>query len=155
LTLYAPGQVQPNRIRLRTHGGAGELILKIVQQYNLIFLPDVVQRLPFDVLSSYYLYRILDRNEQEIVVYHWEPDGRSHIVKPHLHMPAAAPVTLAQAYGSRIADQKTHLGKLHLPTGRIGIEEIVELLIVDFIVDPIFPNWKEILDEIRAPGSQR
>ena len=153
LTLYAPGQTEPNRVRLHTHGGSGELILRVVQRYSVVFQPDVVQRSPFDLWTSYYQYRILDREEREIVVYHWEPAGRSPVITPHLHVSAAAPVTLPQPDNSSVTGRTTHLNKLHLPTGRIGLEEIVELLVYDFAVDPLIPNWTETLTKVRATGS--
>lgn len=150
LTLYALGQSRPNSIRLRTHGWNGELILRIVQRYDLQFQPDFLLSLHFEVSTAFYHYQILDRDGGEIVVFHWEPDGRSPVGTPHLHVPAAGPVILPQPDGSRVAGAKTHLSKLHLPTGRIGIEEIVELLVADFNVDPLLPNWREVLTGARS-----
>jgi hypothetical protein len=64
-------------------------------------------------------------------------------------------VTLPQPAGSSVAGRKTHLSKLHLPTGRIDLEEIIELLVVDFSVDPLVSNWSDVLGEIRSTGAVR
>ena len=154
LALHAHGQTRSNRVRLRTHSGAGEIILWFAHKYTVAFQPDVIRRSPFEVRTSYYLYRILDRDEREIVVYHWEPDGPSSFVVPHLHVSAASPVILPQPEGSRLAGSKTFLNKLHLPTGRIGAEEVIELLVADFSVDPLIPSWKEVLSESRAAADR-
>lgn len=61
-------------------------------------------------------------------------------------MPAAAPIVLPQRAGSPLTGQKTHLGNLHLPTGGIGIEDVVGLLIRDFAVDPLRADWERIVD---------
>jgi hypothetical protein len=143
----------PNRVRLRTHGGSGELVFQFVQRYSVVFQPNALQRAPYDIWTSYYQYRILDRNDREIVVYHWEPEGRSPVVTPHLHLSAAGSVILPQSSDSPIANAKTHLNKLHLPTGPIGLGEIVELLIRDFAVVPLESGWSEILSESKADVS--
>ena len=119
-----------------------------------MFQPDVIQGFPFNVWTSYYQYHVLDREDREIVAYHWEPHGRSPVVTPHLHVSAASPVILPQPVGSRVTDTKTYLNKLHLPTGRIGIEEVVELLLVDFDVDPLIPKWKDILSKYKVAADR-
>jgi hypothetical protein len=149
LSIYATRQSRPNRLHLDTNSRRGEILLLIAERFRLERVSDAVHRDEFDVAIRSYFYRILDRDEREIVAYHWHPEGRSTFDRPHLHVPAAEPIVLAQPSGSPLTGVKTHLSRLHLPTGRIGIEEIVELLITDFAVDPLRSDWKELLSPSR------
>lgn len=155
LAMYVSGQAHPNKARLRTHAGSGELSIQFVEHYDIVFHPDALLGALYDVQTSYYQYLILDRLEQEIVAYHWEPESKSLVVRPHVHVSAAAPIVLPQPSGSPLAETKTHLSKLHLPTGRVGIEDIVELLITDFAVTTLRPDWQTVLLQAREYGSRR
>jgi hypothetical protein len=64
---------------------------------------------------------------------------------PHLHVPAARAVVLAQHDGSPRAGARTHLGALHFPTGAIGTGSVVNMLIREFGVDPVRPDWEHVL----------
>jgi len=82
VTLYVTGQDDPNTARLPTHDGNGEILFRFAHQYRIERFedppdtPEEQRRGPFKARSAYYRYDILDRTEQEIVVFHWEPDGR-------------------------------------------------------------------------------
>lgn len=64
---------------------------------------------------------------------------------PHLHVPAARAVVLAQSEGSPCAGTRTHLDSLHFPTGTIGTTTVVEMLIREVGVDPVRPDWERVL----------
>ena len=49
-----------------------------------------------------------------------------------------------------MARRPTYLNQLHLLTGRIVIEDIVEVLIREFAVVPLRTDWERILDDGRA-----
>lgn len=136
-------------MRLHTHGGVGELGLRILRFYAVGRDANDAGA-GYSVFDSFHHHDILDRDGREIVVFHWEPEGRGPVREPHLHMPAAEPVVLPQRGGSPLAGAKTHLGNLHLPTGEIGIEAVVELLIRDFAVDPLRADWSDVLAASRA-----
>lgn len=129
-------------------------MLQIVERDSVVFQPDAVQQAPYDVRTSYYQYRILDRDSAEIVVYHWEPEGRSPVVKPHLHIPAAASVTMPPSASGK-GGRTLHLGKLHLPTRRVGIDDVIEFLLADFGVVPNRADWRAVLSGIERSGNAR
>lgn len=81
--------------------------------------------------------------------YDWHPSGASPVTTPHLHVSAARSIVLKQRAGSQLTGQKTYLGNLHLPTARIFLEDLVELLIREFSVDPLSNNWEAILRDNR------
>jgi hypothetical protein len=151
LTLYSPGQDEPNVARLLTHGGVGEILFRFALLYTVVHVPDASRRDAFQIRTLFYQYAILDFAETEIVVYDWALAGISPVRRPHLHFPVARAIHLQQRHGDT---QKTYLGNLHFPTGRIALEDIVELLIREFHVDPRRADWEAVLARNReAAGS--
>jgi hypothetical protein len=147
LTLYVSGQTNPNLARLRTHGGSGELLFRFIHHYAVKHEPREGQRGLYEVTSLRYHYDVLDRDEAEIMVFHWDPDGGRG---PHLHVSAAPSIILPQPPGSSMAMRRTMLGDLHIPSGHVSIEDLVELLIAEFHVVPRLANWKAVIAENRS-----
>ena len=95
-----------------------------------------------------YIYTVYDRDEQRILGFHYHPQGRDEapVKMPHLHV----------YYNVDIGGQ--YLPKLHLPTSRVPLEDVVELLIVGFKVEPQSGyeheeqgeiRWRKVLREAR------
>ena len=93
-----------------------------------------------------YEYRLLDRDERELLVYHWQPGpdflGPDH---PHLHVSASL-----HAQVDAVTRQEIALDKLHLPTGQVTIAAIVRFLITEFGIAPLRDDWHEILTRADA-----
>ncbi|MGH2852888.1 MAG: hypothetical protein ACRDLF_01685 [Solirubrobacteraceae bacterium] len=66
------------------------------------------------------------------------PHGKSPITRPRMHVAANVEV------GDR------WLGKVHLPTGMVGLEQVVALAIVEFGVEPLRDDWERLTDEADA-----
>jgi hypothetical protein len=147
VTLFPEGRSGGDPARLRTHGGEGELLLRLALQFRVDRLAGVDE--PYHVSTAFYHFDVLDRDGNEIVVFHWEPEGRGPVHAPHLHLSATTPVVLPQREGSGVAGMKTHLSRLHLPTGQLLIEDVVELLIRDFAVVPLRDDWEHVLADNR------
>lgn len=81
-----------------------------------------------------YLYAI-GHEGRELVSYHWHPGGKSQITQPHMHV--AANVQLGDRW----------LGKVHLPTGMVGLEQVVTLAIVELGVEPLRDDWQRLIDD--------
>jgi len=79
-----------------------------------------------------YEYVLLDRAFGEIVAYHWHPSGPSRVTHPHLHI------------GGRTSP--TDLSKVHLTTGRVSLADVVSMAIVELGVEPLRPDWRDVLD---------
>ena len=84
-----------------------------------------------------YLYAI-GYEDSELVSYHWHPSGKSTITQPHMHVGAAV----------QIGDQ--WLGKVHLPTGMVGLEQVIALAIVELGVEPLRDDWERLIAEAAA-----
>jgi hypothetical protein len=106
------------------------------QQYKVIKDPE---NGPFRVTTPYYSYAIETQDAQEIVGYHWHPDGISPVKFPHLHLGPGALIGLEDLNR-----------RAHLPTGRIAFEDIVEFLVATFGVEPDRTLWQELVEKTRT-----
>jgi hypothetical protein len=90
------------------------------------------------VAVSSYLYALLDRDEREVLAWHWQPGdlfaGPDH---PHLHVSAA--VRFPNARGQAAA---VDLDKRHLPTGLVSFAAVVRMLVEEFDVEPRAADWQ-------------
>ncbi|MCA9880754.1 MAG: hypothetical protein KC442_23315 [Thermomicrobiales bacterium] len=141
LTSWERGQPQPNQFRLTTHGGVGELDVRIALNYVV----EVVGVQAFAARTTSYQYVASDIAGQQLVIYDWHPTGRSPVISPHLHIPAARTVVLEQREGSPRAGARTHPGALHFPTGPARTATGVDMLIREFGVDPVRKDWERVL----------
>jgi hypothetical protein len=85
-----------------------------------------------------YQYALLDQRGQEILAYHWHPEGPSHVVTSHLHLGAGAAVGRAE------------LPAAHLPTGLIPVTAVVRLAVEAFGVQPSRRQWAGVLQQAEA-----
>lgn len=105
------------------------LRLRLQQQYEVVET-DAADPGLWRVSTRAYRYRVDASDGSEIVSWHWHPAGSSHERRPQLHVP-----------------EHLHLGKSHLPTGRVSMEAVVRFLIADLQVTPSRPDWESVLDE--------
>jgi hypothetical protein len=84
-----------------------------------------------------YLYAV-GYEGRELVSYHWHPRGKSSITSPHMH--AGANV--------QVGDQ--WLGKVHLPTGTVGLEQVVAMAITELGAKPLREDWERLIAEAAA-----
>ncbi len=128
-------------IPLRTRDGLWSVQLSAEIQYTIDRDDDY-----FRVRNTAYAYRLVDREQREVLTFHWHPTGISSVTHPHIHLSGRLP-TLDLGPGSR----SVALGDLHIPTGPITLTDIVRLLIVEFGVAPRRPAWAAILEEHPDP----
>jgi hypothetical protein len=81
-----------------------------------------------------YLYAI-EYEGRELASYHWHPRGDSPIIWPHMHVGADI----------RVGDR--WLGKVHLPTGAVGLERVVALAIAELGAKPLRDDWERLIGE--------
>jgi len=93
-----------------------------------------------------YFYEITTSDDHQILSFHWQPEakpskpGDEVIVTPHLHVGAI--ITSGQTV---IRPDEFH--KVHVPTGRVSLEQVIWLLIVQFGVAPLKPSWRRTLKQ--------
>lgn len=120
--------------------GRPDLYLAFAQQYKII---KDVENGPFRVTTRYYSYAVETQDAQEIVGYHWHPDGDSPVKFSHLHLGPGA-----------LIGREEISRKAHFPTGRVAFEDMVELLIDTFGVQPDRTLWQEIVEKTRSLFTQ-
>src|SRR5262249_4659329 len=90
-------------------------------------------RREWKVSTVAYMYGIQDENKVELLAYHWHPRTTPQHGYPHPH--------LYEGTSARV------LSKLHVPTRRISLEELVRFLITEMKVAPLKDDWEKILGE--------
>lgn len=114
-------------MRLR---GEGQLGLTVLEEYELI--ETAAGSWEARVVSYFYA---VEHTGSELLAYHWHPQGHSQVTEPHLHV-----------RGSREIEGQP-LGKLHLPTGAIRLEDIVALAIEELGAEPLREDWRQVLGD--------
>lgn len=97
---------------------------------------DDPERGPWKVSTRSYRYHVLTADGTESVLYHWHPDGKSHVTRPHMHMGRA--LLNPSAVISR---------KAHMPSGRVALELVVWMLLEEFQVVPARDDAYDVLSE--------
>lgn len=92
------------------------------------------------VSTTAYRYHVLDDSGRELIGWHWHPGsgGDPRLSgHPHLHVPAG------------VIDRR-----VHVPTGRVSIESVLRLLLIDLEVLPRpahAADFEKVLDETEEP----
>ena len=113
-------------VRLR---GENQLGLTIAEEYELTEV--AAGGWEAQIVSYFYSF---EHAGSELLAYHWHPQGHSPVTEPHLHV-----------LGDRELEGQP-LGKLHLPTGAIRLEDIVALAISELGAEPLREDWRTVLD---------
>jgi hypothetical protein len=95
---------------------------------------------PWKVSTAAYYYALHGTKEREFLAFHWHPEAEGR-TDPHLHIYAP----------SNIVD---FLTKVHLPTGRIALEQFLRFLIVELKVKPLRDDWESVLKRTEGPYTQ-
>jgi len=104
----------------------------IAQRYTLI--QDNAPSM-WKVKTQSYAYALTDKQNQEILAYHWHP--KTPPIFPHFHLGAGASV------GHSV------LRKAHMPTWRVSLEDVIWMLINEFGVKPRRADWQTVLSRSR------
>jgi hypothetical protein len=89
------------------------------------------------VPDARYIYEVrLADSDVGILNWHWHPLTTSERLDPHVHVELTHPDLAG-----------TSFPKLHVPSGRVGFEEVVHFLIEDLEVEPARDDWRDRLHE--------
>lgn len=128
-TLRAP---RPGEEYLRLKG-AHKLQASFALAYELVETPDV-ERGPWKVATRSYRYHIVTEDLGEVVLFHWHPgSGR---LFPHLH------VGSSQLTPSAVLSHQDHV-----PSGRVSLEAVIQMLISELGVVAEREDWRDVLVE--------
>ena len=105
------------------------LLLTVLMHYKVVQAQG--QLGPWKVSTVGYIYAIQDKQGHESFAYHWHPTSTPQYDYPHLHVHSGI------------------LAKIHLPTRRISLEEMLRLVITQLNVKPLKKEWEKVLRETR------
>lgn len=112
--------------------------LVIHQHFGIEVTAGVNQPRTYRVVTNGYEYMILNRQQREVLAFHWHPGQRSHEHDPHVHIGSAV-------VDSGSSDIGKTFSRFHIPTGHISIAQVVRLLLTDFGVVPNRQDWEVTL----------
>jgi hypothetical protein len=127
--------LQGDPVTLRTRP---PITLSIKQRVRVIAVPDDPGRGPFEAQTVAYTYKISELDGAEIVSYHWRGEVPGVPPFPHMHVRTAA------------TPARPGLGKVHFPTDRVAVEDVVWLVISEFGAPKKRGDWAMVLDENRG-----
>ena len=128
--------------------------LKFSHSYRI--LEDAESGGPWRVRTASYqynLYSVDDQDEfQELLLYHWHPSPQPPIGQGGSGRPVTTPHVHVKAIhvgpdGSPLFPG--HLSNLHMPTGRVALQDIVRFAISDLDVKWLRDDWEDVLDKTR------
>lgn len=139
LQLNTPYSIEFNDldpVKLKGEHGLGLRVGQVVRIVE-ISPDDLLNR--FQVSTVEYFYE-LSSEDQEILGFHWVPntEGKDAVTFPHLHVGRAL-------VGEQRLIRPDDFHNLHIPTGRVSLESVLRLAIMEFQVQPLRRNWDEIL----------
>ena len=128
-------------------GGPRGLLFDVLHVFAIDEVPELIPvRRRWRVTTRMYQYRLLDRPERELLVYHWQPGdaflGPDH---PHVHVSAAL-----SAQGAAGETETIDLDGRHLATARVSLEAVIRMLIEEFGVAPQRSDWRGTLARTEA-----
>lgn len=112
----------------------------LLLRYDLVVVEQSGVERGYSANTVTYSYRILDRERNEILAYHWHPAGASRVTQPHLHLSNKInPIDVGRG------QEPLALADLHIATGPIDFAAVVRMLIEEFDVQPLTDGWRDAL----------
>jgi hypothetical protein len=121
------------------------LQLKVAMEYAVVGVTETRLRPRFRASVSMYMYSVMDLLGRELFAYHWHPTGVSAVQEPHFHMSSIPPTILPERTGSPKVEELI-MSRVHFPTHRIELNDLVRFLIVELGVGPRRPDWEAVLE---------
>jgi hypothetical protein len=127
--------------------GDRRLHLSVAMEYEIIKVKDPPKLGPWKVKTRQYRYHVVTDDLAEVILFHWLPDGNCSTTKPHIHLG-----------GSQLTSDAVITRKTHIPSGRVSLESVIQVLISEFNVVPLRADWQDVLDkghERTEPGASQ
>jgi len=122
------------------HANGGQSGLQLAFRELVTFAPRELRTGAFWQRESIsYEYRLLDHFERELLVYHWHPESAGPDF-PHIHVSASL-----DAQVDALTRRELPLDKRHVATGWVELRDVERMLITEFDVRPLRPDWEQRL----------
>jgi hypothetical protein len=137
-----------NLLPLRRVDPTPYLQLKVAMEYGVVGVTEPSLYPVFRTSITMYMYSVLDLTGQEFFAYHWHPSGVSAVRTPHFHASTTPPVLLPSPRG--LSTTELALNRVHFPTHRLELAELVRFLISKLGVGLRRADWESVLDRIQG-----
>jgi hypothetical protein len=124
----------------------GALTLGLIVQITFDIVEAPGELGPWKVRTLAYNFELTQADGTQLFAFQWHPRG-PNVLTPHLHLPKDSEMN--RVASERLSLPKT-LSKVHLPTGRVCVEEVIRFAIDDLGVEPMADRrtgWRDILRE--------
>ena len=119
----------------RLHDGTG-VVFSAVVRYQLVVGRGYGDE-RYRVQTRGYYYHVINSMDEEIMLFHWHPDGK--VTEPHLHV------------GSKqLAPNAALPSDAHVPTSRVAFEQVALFLIEELGVEPRRADYADVISESLA-----
>lgn len=122
-------------VLLKTREGS-HLGLKLALRYEIVRVPLDRDSGPYRVQTLAYEYSVQREDGTEMVAFHWHPFGDSPVTTPHFHVGSTV-----------LAPDQVITGKLHVPTSRIAVEQVLRWCITELGVSALRDDWERVLND--------
>jgi hypothetical protein len=107
------------------------LAFKVGIQYRLVEAAGDLG--PWRAHTVAYSFELVHQHGPRLLAYHWHPEPPNRVRFPHIHFPRDC------------SSEGVPLSKVHAPTGRVCLEEVIRLAIDEFAAEPIRDDWDAVL----------
>jgi hypothetical protein len=111
--------------------GPSRLAFKVGIQYRLVEAEGILG--PWRAQTVAYSFELVHQDGARLLAYHWHPSPPNRVYFPHLHFPRGC------------TSAGVSLSKIHAPTGRVCVEEVIRLAIEEFGVQSLKDDWDAVL----------
>lgn len=145
LIFVSGGGTAERFIRLRGPDRKPFLRLDVSLEYAIVASSNDQGRSGFRPQITRYFYGVQDISGRELFAYHWHPVGASPVTTLHMHMSGIPAITIAT--DERHANSvELPFNRIHFPTHRIELAELVRFLIVELNVSPRRQDWESVVN---------
>lgn len=111
-----------------------DLFLRFTLYFRAVEAKEDSDRGPWNVSTTGYAYALERASTEEILLYHWHPEGGGDVKCPHLHL------------GNGATPAGCDLRKLRIPTARIEVEDVVRFAITQLGVPWRRDDWEQLVE---------
>jgi hypothetical protein len=90
------------------------------------------ERGPWKTTVAQYEYSLVQKGK-EVLGFHWHPESRGRVTWPHVHVGTVA-----------LARRGALNRRIHIPTGRVAVEDVLRLAIIDLGVESLRDDWETV-----------
>lgn len=124
--------------------GSAEIFLSMNHRYRVLRPGDTGH---WKVQTAAYYYELEDAEGRELLAFHWHPETVPDVPQPHLHISrgvVAMDSLIAAGLSAQHNALRPEIAAAHIPTSRIALEQVLDLVLRHFHVPPAREDWEAV-----------